>query len=51
MYVNFGAAATTDDLLISKNGGGIVFESGFVPTDSVNVICSAASKKYFILSA
>lgn len=51
MYINFGAAATTDDLLVPKNGGGIVFESGFVPTDSVNVICSAASKKYFILSA
>lgn len=51
MYVNFGASATTDNMLILKNGGGVVFESGFVPTDNVNVICSAASKKYFILSA
>jgi len=51
MYLNFGAAATTDNLLISRNGGSIVFESGFVPTDQVNVICSGISKKYFALSA
>ncbi|NBU70552.1 MAG: hypothetical protein EBS53_03750 [Bacteroidetes bacterium] len=51
MYFNFGATATTDNMLIAKDGGGIVFESGYVPTDAVNVICSGASKKYFILSA
>ena len=51
MYFNFGATATTDNMLITKNGGGIVFESGYVPTDAVNVICSGADKKYFILSA
>ena len=51
MYFNFGATATTDHLFIAKSGGGIVFESGFVPTDAVNVICSSASKKYYILSA
>ena len=51
MYFNFGAAATTSNMLITKSGGGIVFESGFVPTDAVNVICSAASKSYYILSA
>jgi len=51
MYFNFGATATTDNMLIAKNGGGIVFESGYVPTDAVNVICSGANKKYFILSA
>jgi hypothetical protein len=51
MYFNFGATATTDNLFIAKNGSGIVFETGYVPTDAVNVICSAASKKYFILSA
>ena len=51
MYFNFGAAATTSNLLIAKSGGGIVFESGYVPTDAVNVICSAASKSFFILSA
>jgi len=38
-------------MLITKNGGGVVFETGFVPTDAVNVICSAASKSYYILSA
>jgi hypothetical protein len=51
MYFNFGATATTDHLFIAKSGGGIVFESGFVPTDAVNVICSASSKKFYILSS
>ena len=51
MYFNFGAAATTSNMLITKTGGGVVFETGFVPTDAVNVICSAASKSYYILSA
>jgi hypothetical protein len=51
MYFNFGATATTSNMLITKNGGGVVFETGFVPTDAVNVICSAASKSYYILSA
>jgi hypothetical protein len=51
MYFNFGATATTSNMLITKSGGGVVFETGFVPTDAVNVICSAASKSYYILSA
>jgi hypothetical protein len=51
MYFNFGAAATADHMFVAKSGGGIVFESGFVPTDAVNVICSVASKKYYILSS
>ena len=51
MYFNFGAAATTSHLLVKSGGAGITFESGFVPTDAVNVICSAASKSYYILSA
>jgi type IV secretory pathway VirJ component len=51
MYFNFGATATTSHLLIKAGGAGITFESGFVPTDEVNVICSAASKSYYILSA
>ena len=51
MYFNFGAAATTSHLLVKSGGSGITFETGFVPTDAVNVICSAASKSYYILSA
>ena len=51
MYFNFGAAATTSHMLLKSGGAGITFESGFVPTDAVNVICSAASKSYYILSA
>jgi len=51
MYFNFGAAATTSHLLVKSGGAEITFETGFVPTDAVNVICSAASKSYYILSA
>lgn len=51
MNINFGAAASSSTMLIPKNGGGIVFETGFVPTDDVNVICTAASKAYYILHA
>lgn len=51
MNINFGAAASSSTMLIPKNGGGIVFETGFVPTDAVNLICTAASKAYYILHA
>jgi hypothetical protein len=51
MYFNFGASATTSHLLVKSGGAGISFESGFVPTDAVNVICASASKSYYILSA
>jgi hypothetical protein len=51
MYFNFGASATTSNLLIKSGGSGITFEAGFVPTDAVNVICASASKPYYILSA
>lgn len=51
MNINFGAAASSSTMLIPKNGGGIVFETGLVPTDAVNLICTAASKAYYILHA
>ena len=51
MNINFGAAASSSTMLIPKNGGGIVFETGFVPTDTVNLICAASSKKFYILHA
>jgi hypothetical protein len=52
MYISFGTtASTSNSLLLAKNGSGIVFESGFVPTDAVNVICSGTSKPFYILSA
>jgi hypothetical protein len=51
MNINFGAAASASTLLLAKNGSGIVFESGYVPTDAINLICSASSKAYYILHA
>ena len=50
MYFNFGAAATTSHLLV-KAGASVAFDSGFVPTNAVNVICASASKSYYILHA
>jgi len=50
MYFNFGATATTSHLLV-KTGASVAFDSGFVPTDAVNVICGSASKSYYILHA
>lgn len=50
MYFNFGAAATTSHLLV-KAGVSVAFDSGFVPTNAVNVICGSASKSFYILHA
>lgn len=51
MWINFGTAATTDQPSIKVPTGAVwgnpfVLEAGFVSTEAVNVICSAASKKY-----
>lgn len=51
MYINFGVAATSagaGSLWIQALGGSIVFEDFACPTDSINVICSAAGKAYTI---
>jgi hypothetical protein len=50
MYFNFGAVATTSHLLV-KAGASVAFDSGFVPTNAVNVICGSASKSFYILHA
>jgi hypothetical protein len=51
MNINFGAAATSSTLLLPKNGGGIVFETGMVPTNQIFLRCSAAGKSFYILHA
>ncbi|NDF99119.1 MAG: hypothetical protein EB101_09385, partial [Chitinophagia bacterium] len=51
MNINFGAAASASTMLIPKNGGGIVFETGFVPTDSLEVYCAVNGKAYYALTA
>lgn len=48
MYVNVGAAAgnSAGSMLLPASGGSIVFEDGYVPTEAVNIWCSASSKDY-----
>lgn len=48
MWVNFGVAANAGQpsFLLPPNGGGIVFEGTFVPTDSVNILCETISKPF-----
>ena len=51
MNINFGAAASASTLFIPKNGGGFVFESGFVPTTTVELYCASSGKAYYVLSS
>jgi hypothetical protein len=47
MHVNFGADATADtDSIRVTAGGSVTFNGNWVPSQSVNVICSSASKKF-----
>lgn len=48
MWVDFGAAAVVGQpsVLLAANGGSIVFDGSFVPTSTVNVVCSASGKAY-----
>jgi hypothetical protein len=51
MNLNFGTAASASTMLLPANGGGVSFEGTYVPTSSLNLVCSAASKPYYILEA
>jgi len=51
MNLNFGAAASASTMLLPANGGGVSFEGTYVPASSLNLVCSAASKPYYILEA
>jgi len=45
MYLGIGAAASTSSMLIPKNGGGMGFDV-FVPTNAINVLCTAQGKNF-----
>jgi hypothetical protein len=36
-------------ILLSGNGGGIVFESGFIPVQEIRLFCAAAGKRFVAL--
>jgi hypothetical protein len=49
MYLGIGftpVSSTPQGLLLSANGGGIVFESNFIPTEAVNIVCATAGKRF-----
>jgi hypothetical protein len=52
MYLGIGYTPTTSNgLLMSASGGGIVFESNFIPTQAVNVLCATTGKTFVALEA
>jgi hypothetical protein len=47
MYVGIGyTPTTTTGLLLSASGGGIVFETSFIPTQAINVLCATTGKAF-----
>lgn len=46
MYVNFGSVATSINSYEILTGESIKFDTGFVPLDSVNVLCATTSKVF-----
>ena len=47
MYLGVGYTPTTSTgLLLSANGGGMVFDGSFIPTEAVRIICSTAGKSF-----
>ena len=50
MYLGVGyTPTTTTGILLAKNGGGITFESGFIPTSAINVLCATTGKAFVAL--
>ncbi|MBU3721210.1 MAG: hypothetical protein FGM22_10780 [Burkholderiaceae bacterium] len=50
MYLGVGyTPTTTTGILLSKNGSGITFESGFIPTSAINVLCATTGKAFVSL--
>ncbi|NBW17033.1 MAG: hypothetical protein EBR82_54560 [Caulobacteraceae bacterium] len=50
MYLGVGyTPTTTTGILLSKNGSGITFESGFIPTSAINILCATTGKAFVAL--
>jgi len=47
MYLGVGyTPTTTTGLLLSANGGGMIFETSFIPTQAINVLCATTGKAF-----
>lgn len=47
MYLGVGyTPTTTTGILLSKSGGGFVFESNFIPTQAINILCATTGKAF-----
>lgn len=54
MYLGIGfnpSNTTPDGILLSKSGGGIVFESSYIPTQEIRIVCATAGKAFVALEA
>ena len=52
MYLGIGYTPTTSNgLLMSASGGGFVFESNFIPTQAINVLCATTGKTFVAFEA
>lgn len=51
MYVDFGVAATSSGSFLVSASGELVFDSNFVPSDSVNVICATSGAAFIAKEA
>jgi len=50
MYLGVGyTPTTTTGILLSASGGGFVFESSFIPTSAINILCATAGKAFVVL--
>ena len=52
MYLGLGfnpSNTTPAGLLLAKSGGGIVFESSYIPTSEVRIVCATTGKRFVAL--
>lgn len=47
MYLGVGyTPTTTTGILLTKSGGGLAFESTFIPTQAINILCATTGKAF-----
>jgi hypothetical protein len=46
--IGYDPTASTG-IFLSKSGGGIVFESGFIPTQEIRILCATTGKAFVAL--
>lgn len=46
--IGYNPTASTG-IFLSKSGGGIVFESGFIPTQEIRILCATTGKAFVAL--